>query len=247
MSLNISNVALVIQYPLRVWPQFSSGARFVINFLRACCLLVFPSHPPWTDFTPFPPVHLTNPASSWFLLPHDSSSLLSPFLSLIQHQSTHSASALCLTVKVSRGDNLTGPITTALAKGLSQPLDGCLPAGVRLGWWVMSPWHKLKPPMQPRFLLFFKDFIYLFMKEREAETQAEGEAGSMQGAQCGTRSRVSRITPWAEGGAKPLHHPGPPATYISDEAAEDLQIGCGPTKKLRFGIYMRWVLSRALI
>ena len=37
-----------------------------------------------------------------------------------------------------------------------------------------------------RFLfLFFKDFIYLCMrdteKEREAETQAEGEAGSMQG------------------------------------------------------------------
>ena len=33
---------------------------------------------------------------------------------------------------------------------------------------------------------FFKDFIYLFMRihreEREAETQAEGEAGSMQGA-----------------------------------------------------------------
>ena len=35
-------------------------------------------------------------------------------------------------------------------------------------------------------LMFFKDSIYLFMKdtqrEREAETQAEGEAGSMQGA-----------------------------------------------------------------
>ena len=36
--------------------------------------------------------------------------------------------------------------------------------------------------------LFLKDFIYLFTrthrgeKEREAETQAEGEAGSMQGA-----------------------------------------------------------------
>ena len=35
--------------------------------------------------------------------------------------------------------------------------------------------------------LFFKDFIYLFMRnrerrEREAETQAEGEEGSMQGA-----------------------------------------------------------------
>ena len=30
---------------------------------------------------------------------------------------------------------------------------------------------------------FFKDFIYLFMRDtqREAETQAEGEAGSTQG------------------------------------------------------------------
>ena len=40
---------------------------------------------------------------------------------------------------------------------------------------------------------FFKDFIYLFMRdterEREVETQAEEEAGSMQGARCGTRSR----------------------------------------------------------
>ena len=33
-----------------------------------------------------------------------------------------------------------------------------------------------------------KGFIYLFMRDtqREAETQAEREAGSMQGAQCGT-------------------------------------------------------------
>ena len=43
-------------------------------------------------------------------------------------------------------------------------------------------------------------------REREAETQTEREAGSMQGAPCGTRSWVSRITPWAEGGAKPLSH-----------------------------------------
>ena len=42
--------------------------------------------------------------------------------------------------------------------------------------------------------------------ERKAETQAEGEAGPMQGAWCGTRSWVSRITPWAEGGAKLLSH-----------------------------------------
>ena len=35
---------------------------------------------------------------------------------------------------------------------------------------------------------FFKDFIYLLMRdtERGAETQAEGEAGSMQEARCGT-------------------------------------------------------------
>ena len=32
----------------------------------------------------------------------------------------------------------------------------------------------------------------------------------MQGAWHGTLFRVSRITPWAEGGAKPLNHPGVP-------------------------------------
>ena len=36
----------------------------------------------------------------------------------------------------------------------------------------------------------------------------------MQGAQCGTRSQVSRITPWAEGGAKPLSHPGCPPVFL---------------------------------
>ena len=48
--------------------------------------------------------------------------------------------------------------------------------------------------------------------EREAETQAEGEAGPMQGANRGTRSQASRIRPRAEGGAKPLSHPGCPAS-----------------------------------
>ena len=50
------------------------------------------------------------------------------------------------------------------------------------------------------------------MREREAKTQAEGEAGSMKGDRCGTRSWVSRITPWAEGGVKPLSYPGCPGT-----------------------------------
>ena len=40
--------------------------------------------------------------------------------------------------------------------------------------------------------------------EREAETQAEGEAGSMQGPRRGTRSRDPGVTPWAKGGTKPL-------------------------------------------
>ena len=45
-------------------------------------------------------------------------------------------------------------------------------------------------------------------REREAETQAEGEEGALQGARCGTRSRDPRVMPWAKGGAKPLSHPG---------------------------------------
>ena len=59
-------------------------------------------------------------------------------------------------------------------------------------------------------------FIYLLMRdterEREAETQEEGEAGSMQGAQRGTWSRISTITPWADG--QPLSHPGAPMITI---------------------------------
>ena len=48
-----------------------------------------------------------------------------------------------------------------------------------------------------RKLLFFKDFIYLFMRETEgeAETQAEGEAGSLQGAQWRTQSQDPGVTP----------------------------------------------------
>ena len=46
-------------------------------------------------------------------------------------------------------------------------------------------------------------------RDREAETQAEREAAdSMQGAQRGTQSQVSRITPWTKGGTKPLSPPG---------------------------------------
>ena len=50
-------------------------------------------------------------------------------------------------------------------------------------------------PYNTVLFLFFKDFIYLFMRNRGAENKA----GSMQGARCGTRYWDSRIMPWAEG------------------------------------------------
>ena len=72
---------------------------------------------------------------------------------------------------------------------------------------------------------FLKDFIYLFIEtEREAETQVEGEAGPMQEAPCGTRSRDSRITPWAAGSAKPLRHQGCPEEIFKAYTDVDLPI-----------------------
>ena len=50
--------------------------------------------------------------------------------------------------------------------------------------------------------------------EREAETQAEGEAGSLQGAQGGTRSRDSRITPWAKGRSQTTEPPRNPLLLV---------------------------------
>ena len=58
------------------------------------------------------------------------------------------------------------------------------------------------------FFLRFYLFTHETQGERDAETQSEGEAGSTQGAQRWTQSRVSRIMPWAEGSAKLLSHPG---------------------------------------
>ena len=62
---------------------------------------------------------------------------------------------------------------------------------------------------------FKKIFIYLCINmrdpEREAETQAEGEAGSLRGAQCGG-TLGSRPDPEAD--AQPLSHPGVPAPRL---------------------------------
>ena len=69
------------------------------------------------------------------------------------------------------------------------------------------------------FVLFFKILlIYSWEIQREAETYAEGEAGSMQGAWCGTRSWDSRIMLWAKGRhqtAEPPRRPWFVVLYIS--------------------------------
>ena len=57
--------------------------------------------------------------------------------------------------------------------------------------------------------LLFK-ILFLFIHERhthrEAETQAEGEAGSVQGARGGTRSRAPGSRPEPKADAQPLSH-----------------------------------------
>ena len=63
-------------------------------------------------------------------------------------------------------------------------------------------------------VLFLFLRFYLFMREREREDEAEGEAGSMQGAQCGTSSWGPRITPWAEGRHLTAEPPRRPMTCV---------------------------------
>ena len=60
---------------------------------------------------------------------------------------------------------------------------------------------------------FFKDFIYVFMKdaERQAETQAEGEAGSSQGADAGLDPRAPGSRPGPKADTQPLSLPSAPA------------------------------------
>ena len=60
------------------------------------------------------------------------------------------------------------------------------------------------------FSFFSLRFVFIYSWETHTEREAEREAGSPQGSQCGTRSQDSRITPWAEGRcstAEPPRHP----------------------------------------
>ena len=49
-------------------------------------------------------------------------------------------------------------------------------------------------------------------REREAKTQAEGEAGSLWGDQCGTRSQDHDLSPKAD--AQLWSHPGVPLLFF---------------------------------
>ena len=59
-------------------------------------------------------------------------------------------------------------------------------------------------------------------RERGRDT-GRGRSCLHAGSLIGTRSWVSRITPWAEGGAKPLSHPGCP---IKQNFYNGSAIGC---------------------
>ena len=61
---------------------------------------------------------------------------------------------------------------------------------------------------------FFEFYLFIHDREREAETQAEGEAGSMPGARRGTRSQDSRIVPWAKGRCQTAEPPRDPPDYF---------------------------------
>ena len=60
-----------------------------------------------------------------------------------------------------------------VSKGIVEGLVACLAQG----WYVK---------MLCDLFIYFKNFVYLFIRDththRQAETEAEGEAGSMQGA-----------------------------------------------------------------
>ena len=66
---------------------------------------------------------------------------------------------------------------------------------------------------KPVFLIFFDFYLFMIVtqKEKEAETQAEGEAGSMhREPDVGFDPGSPGSCPGPKAGAKPLCHPGIP-------------------------------------
>ena len=80
----------------------------------------------------------------------------------------------------------------------------------------LMPWMYVIPTVTDFFfnVYFFLRFSSIYswgtQREREAETQADGEAGSIQGARCGTLSQDPGVTPWAEDRRSIAEPPGAP-------------------------------------
>ena len=72
------------------------------------------------------------------------------------------------------------------------------------------------------FFFFFFKLLFIYdrhtVREREAETQAEGEAGSMhREPDVGFDPGYPGPRPGPKAGAKPLHHPGIPVFLFNAE------------------------------
>ena len=76
-----------------------------------------------------------------------------------------------------------------------------------------SPASPLQIQVHSICILFLRFYSFMRDTEREAETQAEGEEGSLLGGWCGTRSRDPRITTWTKEDPQPLRHSGAPLSY----------------------------------
>ena len=70
--------------------------------------------------------------------------------------------------------------------------------------------------------VLFYLFIHEIERERQAETQAEGEAGPMQRARRGTRFRTPGPRPEPKADAQPLSHLGVPSLTVTAPAALEI-------------------------
>ena len=75
------------------------------------------------------------------------------------------------------------------------------------------------------------------MREREAETQAEGEAGSMhREPDVGFDPGSPGSRPGPKAGAKPLRHPGIPWLWVLTNSILGSILDVEPTLKKKFGM-----------
>ncbi|XP_048963116.1 CTP synthase 2 isoform X3 [Canis lupus baileyi] len=89
---------------------------------------------------------------------------------------------------------VTGGVISGIGKGIIASSIGTIlkSCGLRVTAIKIDPYINIDAGT-------FSPYEHDTEREREAETQEEGEAGSVQGARRGTQSRDFRITPWAKG------------------------------------------------